>query len=57
MDEIDEVALNTMLADGVDLPTAVVGSVKDPQPARDWPQVAGAIAGAIVLGVIWWLFA
>jgi hypothetical protein len=52
MADIDEIALNTLLAEGVDPATAYAASIKEPQtqrPSRKASRVliAGAICGAI----------
>jgi hypothetical protein len=51
--DVDEVALNTLLADGVDAPTAYAASVRDePQPAvnqsTNWFAVGVLVGGLVV---------
>jgi hypothetical protein len=50
MEEIDETALNCLLLDGVDAPTAYAASVPDSQPAKgtNWFAVGMLIGGLIV---------
>jgi hypothetical protein len=57
--DLDEVALNTLLAEDIDVPTAIVGSVQDcgsellPRPlGTGWAWTCGLICGA-VLFVLW----
>lgn len=56
---IDEVALNTLLADGVDAPTTYTASIRDKQPAarkaKDHWFTAGMIIGGL-LCLLWLLF-
>ena len=52
-DEIDEVALNVLLLDGMDVPTAVAGSLteQEPDPAANdlkSPSVVALVAAIIV---------
>ncbi len=50
-EDIDEVALNTLLAEGVDFPTAYAASVRDNEP-REPKQLSGWFVAGAVLGVI-----
>jgi len=60
-DEIDEVALNALLLDGMDLPTAVAGSLKEEEFEPDEnnsksPPIVALVAAIIVATlVLWWL--
>ena len=60
-DEIDEVALNVLLLDGMDVPTAVAGSLKEeePEPAANdlkSPSIVALVAAIIVATLlIWWM--
>jgi hypothetical protein len=64
-ESFDEVAFNTLLADGLDVPTAYAASIRDPQPAGIEDSKAatynyrrsidlGLLAG-LVLVVLWLL--
>jgi hypothetical protein len=58
--DIDEAALNTLLADGVDAPTAFAASVSDePQdavrPSNNHSWLIGVIVGALLV-VLWLLW-
>jgi hypothetical protein len=52
-DDLDEVALNTLLAEGIDAPTAFVASQRD-KPRNPWPFLALV---ALVAFVLWFLLA
>lgn len=60
-DEIDDVALNVLLLNGMDVPTAVAGSIKDeePEPAPNHLKSSTIIAfvAAIIVAtlLVWWL--
>jgi hypothetical protein len=60
-DEIDEVALNVLLSDGMDLPTAVAGSLREAETEADTnesklPHIVGLLAAIIVATLLlWWL--
>jgi hypothetical protein len=59
--QIDEIALNTLLADGVDAPTALAASYRpqpsEPQPARTTDRTFTILAlGGLVAFIVWlWL--
>jgi hypothetical protein len=59
-EEIDEIALNILLLDGMDVPTAVAGSLKEeePEPAANElksPTLVALVAAIIVATLlIWW---
>ena len=60
-DEIDEVALNVLLLDGMDVPTAVAGSLKEEEPEPEANDSKSstivALVAAIIVAtlIIWWL--
>lgn len=57
-DDIDEVALNAMLAEGIEPAVTVVASVRDPKPPGNYngqhAYETGLVLG-VVVGIIGWL--
>lgn len=52
-DDIDEVALNTLLAEGVDLPTALEASRRNADGGTEAPLSPGClVAAAIILALL-----
>jgi len=52
--DIDEIALNVLLAEGVDVPTAIAAAADDrnpPRPESNAPRIAGLIV-AVIVGVV-----
>jgi hypothetical protein len=50
--DLDEVALNTLLAEGIDVPTAVAGSLKDREPELEESHSAHAHALGLVTAIV-----
>jgi hypothetical protein len=55
-DDIDEVALNVLLAEGVDLPTAIEASRLNDGPPTTQGCLGAAAMFAVVGGLIWAFF-
>jgi hypothetical protein len=55
---LDDVVLNTLIAEGVDVPTAYAASVEEsaPQPASRKLSKAGIVAAVATVAVLLWLF-
>lgn len=54
-EQVDEVVLNVLLAEGLDVPTALAASIKDDasRSTSQWPAVIGLIAA--LASVLAWL--
>ena len=52
MDDIDEVALNTMMADGIDPATAYVASIREPEPQRATTSAVRIVQFSVLVGVV-----
>jgi len=50
--DLDEVVLNTLLAEGIDVPTAVAGSLKDREPGLEESNSARAYALGLVAAIV-----
>lgn len=60
--DLDEVALNTLLAEGIDLPTSVAGSIQGREPDPDVSNsnaasTLGVVAAIIVVLLLLWRLA
>jgi len=51
-EQIDEVALGALLAEGIDVPTAIAGSIVDPPQPRPKQSGSTAMVIAIVAGLL-----